>query len=177
MGLDVYIEGLLFYKATPLSKKQVAKLLHVSEPELAHGLSALRERLASGAVRLIETETEIELATAPELSEFVEGLQKAELKTDIGKAGAETLAIIMYRSPVSRLEIDTIRGVNSSYILRNLQIRGLIERQASGNKYTFSPSTDLLAHLGITRKEELPDYARVMDQIEAFAVDAAGTSE
>jgi segregation and condensation protein B len=178
MPIDVLIEGLLFYKSAPQKKTTVLKLFGISGEELAAALVTLKERLAGGATRLIETETEIQLVTAPELAPVIEALRKNELKADIGKAGAETLAIILYQSPISRGEIDRIRGVNSSFILRNLQIRGLVERvvgdKGSGFRYTITPA--LLAHLGVTSKQELPDFARVTDALEKFsAVDTNKT--
>ena len=90
------------------------------------------------------------------------------MRRDIGKAGAETLAIVMYRAPISRVEVDRIRGVNSSYILRNLETRGLIERRSGARQTEFSPTTELLRHLGIEEKTALPDYATVMDALENY---------
>lgn len=168
MNLDLYIEGLLFYKAAPQKKRTIARLLDVEEEALTSGIAALRERLQGGATRLVETETELQLVTAPELSSFIDELRREEVRGDIGKAGAETLAIILYRGPVSRAEIDSIRGVNSSYILRNLMVRGLVERSKQGSGFTFAATPQLFAHLGIERKHELPEYAAVMDQLEAF---------
>jgi len=97
-------------------------------------------------------------------------MRKSELKADIGKAGAETLAIILYQEPISRAEIDKIRGVNSSFILRNLLIRGLIERNQNKatNSFQFKISPQLLSHLGVTHKHELPDFAKVVDALEKF---------
>lgn len=170
MPLDILIEGLLFYKSEPLKKAKLAKQFAVSETDLRTAIDTLRTRLEVGATRLLETDTDIELVTAPELSTFVEELRKADIKNDIGKAGAETLAIVLYRGPISRGEIDRVRGVNSSFILRNLLIRGLIERsiEKKGGGYTFSVTPALLAQLGITRKEELTDFARVTDALEVF---------
>ena len=130
MELDVLVEALLFYKAAPQNKKKVAKLFAVTDEDLQKAINNLRDRLQTGATRLNETDTEIQLVTAPELSEFVESLRKQEISNDIGKAGAETLAIILYREPISRVEIDRIRGVNSSFILRNLLVRGLVVRES-----------------------------------------------
>jgi segregation and condensation protein B len=171
MPVDILIEGLLFYKSAPQKKTTVLKLFGITEEDLQGALVILSERLKSGATRLIETDTEIQLVTAPELAPVIEALRKSELKADIGKAGAETLAIVLYQGPVSRADIDRIRGVNSSFILRNLQIRGLIERisaeRGSGYRYTISPT--LLSHLGVTHKHELPDFARVADALEKFS--------
>lgn len=168
MPLDVLLETMLFYKATPLKKSSLRKLFAVSEADFVHAVEQLRSRLEFGAIRLVETTTEVSLATAPELSEFVESLRKAELKGDIGKAGAETLSIILYREPISRAEIDRIRGVNSSFILRNLLVKGLIERESMGSSYQFRVTSDLLKHLGVSNKQELPNFSQFMSAIDSF---------
>jgi len=168
MKLDVLIEGLLFYMATPQKKKKVMEIFAVGENEYGDALTVLKKRLQSGALRLLETEDEVHLVTAPELSEFIESLRKNELSQDIGKAGAETLAIILYREPVTRTEIDRIRGVNSAFILRNLLTRGLIERRANRNTHEFRITSQLLQHLGVTHKHELPQFGQFMDAIDNF---------
>lgn len=162
------IEGVLFYKASPMKKNALCKLFDVDEATLNEGLVALRGRLLAGATRLSETANEVQIVTAPELDELIESVRKDEMKRDIGKAGAETLAIILYKGPISRAEIDRIRGVNSSFILRNLLVRGLIERELEKNSALFSATTMLLSHLGITNKTELPNYPTVLDQLEKF---------
>lgn len=169
MNLDVLIEALLFYKAVPQSKQKLIKLFAVPENEFTDALKILKNRLEQGATRLIETEDQIQLSTAPELSEFIESLRKQDLTGDIGKAGAETLAIILYREPIARVEIDRIRGVNSSFILRNLLMRGLIIRESiTGHGYQFRISPSLLQHLGVTNKQELPQFSEFMNAIDAF---------
>jgi len=168
MTLEQQIEGLLFYKATPMKISQLQKIFDVSEEEINTAVKLLQERLQNGAIRLSITETYIQLVTAPELDPLIDTVRKDELKRDIGKAGAETLAVVLYKGPVSRAEIDRIRGVNSSFILRNLMIRGLVERGTEGKSHTFTLTPTLLAHLGVTNKTELPNYATVLDQLERF---------
>jgi segregation and condensation protein B len=170
MPLDILIEGLLFYKSAPQKKASLLKLYDVSAEDLTIAITHLSARLQSGATRLVETDTEISLATAPELAPFIEQIRKADIKNDIGKAGAETLSIVLYRGPVSRSEIDRIRGVNSSFILRNLLIRGLIERNANakGSGYTFSVTPALLSQLGVTSTGNMPEFARITDALEQF---------
>ena len=171
MPLDILLEGLLFYKSAPLKKEHIMKQFSVSAEDLQLTLDTLRARLESGATRLLETDTEIELVTAPSLAPFIEAVRKQDTRGDIGKAGAETLAIILYQGPIARSDIDRIRGVNSSFILRNLLIRGLITRSADkkGSGYTFSITPALYAQLGVSRKEELMDFARITDALETFA--------
>ncbi len=169
MPLDVLIEAVLFYKATPQKKTTLQKMFALADgEEWVTAVDTLRARLGKGATRLVETDTELALTTAPELSEFIESLRKNELKGDIGKAGAETLAIILYREPITRAEIDRIRGVNSSFILRNLLVKGLVEREAVGNSYQFRTTPTLLQHLSVTKKAELPRFSDFNNAIDAF---------
>lgn len=171
MELHQNIEGVLFYKATPIKKSTLCKLFAIDETGLEVALSELSSRLKQGAVRLAYTETEVQLVTAPELDELLESVRKDEMKRDIGKAGAETLAIVLYRGPITRAEIDRIRGVNSSFILRNLLVRGLVERDQDKMGSYFSITPMLLSHIGITNKLELPNYAEVLDNLEKFEKD------
>ena len=155
--------------AAPQKKRKVQQIFDVTEEALQQALENLSTRLETGALRLLQTETDLQLVTAPELSEFIETLRKGELSQDIGKAGAETLAIVLYREPVTRSEIDRIRGVNSAFILRNLMMRGLVERKAVKNSHEFSITPSLLQHLGVTHKHELPQFGEFMTKIDSFA--------
>jgi len=168
MELSQQIEGLLFYKASPVKFSQLEKIFDVNNEALSATLTTLQERLSKGAVRLALTETDVQLVTAPELDELIESVRKDELKRDIGQAGAETLAIVLYKGPISRVEIDRIRGVNSAFILRNLMVRGLVEKNTEGKLHTFGVTQILLSHLGVTNKMDLPNYGTVLDQLERF---------
>ncbi|OIP77297.1 MAG: hypothetical protein AUK16_02125 [Parcubacteria group bacterium CG2_30_44_11] len=168
MKLSAKIEGVLFFRATPIKIAQLASMFSVDVAIAQEAIGDLAVSLQGHGIAVLRTETEVQLATAPALDTMIEGMRKDELKRDIGKAGAETLAIILYRGPVARVEIDRIRGVNSSFILRSLMVRGLIERNLEGKGHTFIITPALLAHLGITHKTELPNYATVLDQLEHF---------
>jgi len=178
MPPDVAIEGLLFYKSTPQKRDFVIHQLGLTPEQLDSALIRLRERLSSGALRLVETSDSLALMTAPELATLVENLRRDELKADIGKAGIETLAIVMYREPISRAEIDRIRGVNSSFSLRALLVRGLIDRKTGpGGTHLFSATPALYAHLGITHKHELPNFSAYLTALESFETTALTESE
>ena len=170
------LEGVLFYKAEPLLKTDVLELLGCAAEELEVSVQALRVRLENGGVRLLETGTHIGLVTAPELSEFLETIRRDELKRDIGKAGAETLSIVLYRGPITRSEVDFIRGVNSSFILRNLMVRGLVQRDTDPSdqralRYSATPA--LLTHLGVTSREELPGYQTILNELDRIEKETA----
>lgn len=180
MKPEIAIEAVLFYKTEPIAKKELGEFLGISDEEVTGAIASLGARLRAGATRLVDTGSEVQLASAPEVSEIIEKLRKDELSREIGKAGAETLAIVLYLGAVSRAQIDFIRGVNSGYILRNLQVRGLIKRLDNphrANAFQYAATPSLYAHLGVERKEELPQYASVMDEIDRFETDSHTATE
>jgi segregation and condensation protein B len=78
---------------------------------------------------------------------------------------------VLYKGPITRAEIDYIRGVNSNFILRNLQVRGLVEKidnPADQRSYLYKPTFQLLEFMGVTRLEDLPEYAGTTDQLASF---------
>jgi len=180
MDLEQQIEAVLFYKAKPVAISWLIKFFAVDAENLGNSLVALQQNLANRGLRLIVSDNkEVQMVTAPELAEIIEKVRRDDIKRDIGSAGAETLAVILYRGPISRVEIDRIRGVNSSFILRNLQIRGLVERvgNESARGYSYQATPLLLAHLGVEQKESLPDYAIVASALDNFAAHQPETEE
>lgn len=177
MTLDQKIEGVLFYKATPLKKAVLQKLFACSPEDIDAACTELTQRLDQGATRLILTETEIELVTAPELDELIESLRKDEMRRDIGKAGAETLAIVLYRGPLTRAEIDRVRGVNSSFILRNLMVRGLVEKDTTSKNVIYKATPSLMAHLGVSEMTELPNFIEVMNSLDVYEQELAAEQQ
>jgi segregation and condensation protein B len=96
---------------------------------------------------------------------------KEELTEDLTPASSETLAIISYLGPISRAKIEYLRGVNSSLILRNLTMRGLIEKVSDDNRssaFLYRITFDLMKHLGIEKKEDLPDYEKFSELSKVF---------
>lgn len=171
MELAVRIEAILFYEGEPVKRADLVRLTGNSLEEVRTALEVLTASLSGRGIRLILTDEDACLVTAPELSEMIETMRKEELKRDIGKAGAETLAIVLYRGPISRADIDYIRGVNSSFILRNLIMRGLVlrkENEKSARTFVYSASSELYAELGISRREELPDYESILTRLDTF---------
>lgn len=168
MNLEQKIEAVLFYKNEPLEIKKLSKLTEKNESEVREALKNLASLLQNRGVCLVETDEEVSLATAPEMKDFIEQMAKDEMSKEIGKAGLETLAIILYNGPVSRREIDYIRGVNSTFILRNLCIRGLVEREADKKDqriFKYKSSLSLLTHLGLKKIEDLPEFESFKNKV------------
>lgn len=171
LPIGAKIEAILFYKAEPLSVKRLAEILKTDEDEIKTGIKSLKEDLEGRGLALIEWENEVMLGTSKEASEIIESFAKEELSKDLGKAGLETLSIILYQGPISRAEIDYIRGVNSNFIIRSLLIRGLIERVENPKdqrSYLYKPTLVLISHLGLSNIDELPDYENVRKDIDNF---------
>ncbi|MFZ2167858.1 MAG: SMC-Scp complex subunit ScpB [Minisyncoccia bacterium] len=158
------LHALLFASGEPVEKKQLAQLLELKDEEFAVVLKTLSESLTGSGVAVVETNTEVELRTAPEASVIVKKLRENELARDLGKGSLETLAVIAYRSGVSRGEIDWVRGVNSSASLRTLLMRGLIEGredEADKRRLRYTLTTEALAHLGVKSANDLPRAAEL----------------
>ena len=180
VNLEQQIEAVLFYKAKPVAISWLLKFFESDAESLGNALVSLQQALEKRGLRLLVSDNkEVQLVTAPEFSQLIEKIRRDDLKRDSGTAGAETLAVIMYRGPISRVEIDRIRGVNSAFILRNLQIRGLIERSGTDNArgYSYQTTPALLAHLGVEQKEALPDYATVAAALDSFAAEQPEAEE
>lgn len=171
MNLSAQLEAILFWKTEPVSFKKLAELLKVDVPTVKTTVQELENALNGRGLTIVQTDQEVMLGTAKELSSLIEQLTKEELTRDLGKAGLETLSIVLYQGPISRADIDYIRGVNSQFILRNLLVRGLVERVDNPNdarSFLYKTSLQLLAHLGLSKVEDLPEYAGVRTDIEAF---------
>lgn len=163
--------ALLFASGEPLEKKQLAKLLDIKEGEVKLVLKALTDSLSKSGVVVVETDTEVELRTAPDAAAIVKKLRENELARDLGKASLETFAVIAYGTGSTRGEIDWVRGVNSSASLRTLLMRGLIEGredERDKRRIRYSLTTEALAHLGITHAAELPRAAELSAAAQAL---------
>jgi segregation and condensation protein B len=165
--------ALLFAAGEPLSKKRLATILNISATELRDAAITLRDQITGSGLALVEAGEDIELRTAPEASEVIKKFREGELSKDLGKAGLEALAVILYKGGATRSEIDWVRGVNSAAALRSLQLRGLIHREETTTdrrRIRYSATTEALAHLGIESMADLP-------RREEFTVALAASNE
>ena len=174
-NLSQQLEAILFWKAEPIAIKKLATLLGegVTIENVKAAITDLELALQTrgSGLTLVQTDEEVTLGTAKELSPLIEKLTKDELSRDLGKAGLETLSIVLYQGPISRADIDYIRGVNSQFILRALMIRGLVERidnPKDARSFLYKPTLQLLAHMGVSKIADLPDYEQVRADIESF---------
>lgn len=165
------IQALLFAEGGALTFKSLAKSLECSENDLVPALAALREALEGSGLALVVSDTEASLVVSREAREAVAKKIAEEYERDIGDAGLEVLAVVLYEGPSTRATVDYIRGVNSSSTIRNLLARGLLERAgnpADGREYIYRPTVALLAHLGATSRDKLPEYGTISGELTAF---------
>jgi segregation and condensation protein B len=164
------IEAILFFKGEAVTIKELAKTLGQNESAVSAAVEEIKAGLSGRGIVLMDNAGELKLATAPSVAPIIETLIKEELHRDLGKAGLETLSIILYRGPVTRGEVDFIRGVNSQFIVRNLLVRGLVERvdnPKDRRTYLYKPTLELLSYLGIANLSELPEYEAVRSEMDA----------
>jgi len=157
------LEALLFIHGEPISMKKISLLLDVSAENaeaLVSGIEAALKDQNRGLV-LIKSGGKVQLATKSEFAPMLEEFIKAELSENLTPAALEVLTIISYLGPVAKSKIEYIRGVNSSFMLRNLMLRGLVERAADPDRpqsFVYKLTFESLRHLGVTNESELPDY-------------------
>ena len=173
------IHALLFTSGETWRFSELAESLKISKDETMKAVSELADQLANQAViPLIHNET-VTLVTRPELKEFLEAMENEELAKEFSKGAIETLALIAYKGPISKSDIDYIRGVNSQFMLRNLFMRGMVEKQSGsrdrGAQYVIS--VDALRFLGITDQDQLPEYKQFFEEIEKRIPAESNTTE
>lgn len=169
MELESKIESFLFWKGEPQTEWEIAVAMRVDPSEIPPALLKLEENLRGRGVTLVRHGDKIMLGTSPEMSTFFEELRKEELNKDLSKAALETLSIILYKDSVTRSEINFIRGVNSGYILRNLEVRGLVDRvthKSDARMYVYKPSLELLSYLGVSSVKDLPQFDMIQKSLE-----------
>ena len=165
------IEAFLFSEGGPIQNGKLAKFAGIAEKDLPKALGELEKALEETGLALVRSETETSLAISANSADFVRAAQENELSGDIGDSGLEVLAIVLYRGPSTRAQIDYIRGVNTSSTIRSLLARGLLERAGNpldGREYLYRPTVELLAHLGAKKAEVLPEYVTISSEIAAF---------
>jgi len=156
------LEAILFISPRPLPVRRLASILEADEKTVQESLSELIEDYAArhGGVIIAEHEGEVQMVTSVGASALVQKFLKDETTGELTKPSLEALTIIAYRGPITRSDLEKIRGVNCSIILRNLMMRGLVEAREDKKKLVtyYIISMDFLRFLGLGRVFELPQY-------------------
>jgi segregation and condensation protein B len=156
------IESVLFVSGRPLERAELRKLLDVDDTSLTLGLETLQHDLEHHrrGIRLQRLGEQVQLVTAPEMARYVAALLGLPMTAKLTTAAMETLAVISYRQPVTRAQIEAVRGVNSDRALVSLIQHGLVTEvgraQTIGRPTLFATTPEFLQQFGLTRLDQLP---------------------
>lgn len=160
LPLDVRIEALLFVAPGLVAPNQLAAALDTSAKEIEKALATLEESLAPRGIRLQRYRGELRLVSAPEAASLVERFLDLEATTRLSAAALECLSIVAYQQPITRPQIDSVRGVNSDSSLRSLLTHGLVEEagraDGPGRPILYATTPEFLQHFGLGKIEDLP---------------------
>lgn len=161
MKLKSAIESVLFVQGEPVALSRLAKIIGAKKDDVQKELGELAAEYRDRGIVLIQNNDEWQFVTNAENKETVEKLMTSELSDDLSRTSLEALTIIAYKGPISRAGIEYIRGVDSTFTLRNLLMRGLVEREESPKdrrSYLYRVSANFMKHIGISAMRDLPHY-------------------
>lgn len=165
MEIKSQIESLLFVTIKPISLKQISELVGkpIKEVEQVTDELMAAYKAEGRGMQIIKNENKYQLVSSSENAEIVKELVKDETTGELSRPSIETLTIIAYRGPISKIDLDRIRGINCSLIVRNLLLRGLIEvkQDKTKNDIYYTVTFDFIKFLGINDVKELPDYEKL----------------
>ena len=163
LPLSVKLEALLFVAPEPTTIAQLATALDVAPSVVERGLNELDAALSTRGLRLQRHAGRVQLTSAPQLADLIEHFLGLEATTHLSRASLETLAIIAYQQPVTRPQIDSIRGVNSDSMMKSLLSKGLIlesgRADGPGRPILYSTTPEFLQHFGLNSILEMPPLA------------------
>jgi len=180
---EAQLEALLFVAERPLSRREIASIARVDRTTVDERLGDLEVSLRGRGLRLVVSEEQVELVTAPEAGGLIARYVVADA-TRLSPASLETLAIVAYRQPVTKAAVERIRGVDSDYTIRSLLHRRLVvelgRSDAPGRPFLYGTGFEFLERFGLTTLEELPPLdvevaARLAEELTTD--EPAGASE
>jgi len=165
MSVVSQIESILFVASKPVSLRELAGAIKCKEDEIKTAIEDLKAKYNhdQSGLRILVVDDKVQMATNPDNVGLVDLFIKQEAAGELTRAQLETLTVVAYRGPITRPELEQIRGVSCALILRNLLIRGLVEGEEKVDKLlpTYVLSMEAMRHLGITNVTELVDYDKL----------------
>jgi segregation and condensation protein B len=160
LDLSAKIEALLFVASEPASVEQLAQVLHVSEAAVEEALEALAARYQERGLRVQRIQRQAQFVTAPEAAECVQHFLGLDASTRLSIAALEALALVAYRQPVTRAQVEATRGVNCDAVLRTLLSHGLIapigRLEQAGRPIVYGTTFQFLQYFGLADLSQLP---------------------
>ncbi|MFQ5407368.1 MAG: SMC-Scp complex subunit ScpB [Anaerolineales bacterium] len=160
LALESQIEALLFVADGPTPIGQLAAALDVSAARVRTALAVLDATLQQRGIRLQYHHEQVQITTAPEMAPAIETFLGLESTQRLTQSALETLALVAYQQPVTRPQIDAVRGVNSDSVIKRLHSRGLIEEvgraSGPGRPILYGTTPEFMQHFGLSSLSELP---------------------
>jgi len=177
--LKTIVESLLFISNKPLTAKSIVNFLKkqgqdATIKQVEDIIEELKQKFnnENSGIHIVQSGNEFQMVTNPASAELIKKFLKDDTTGELTPASLETLTVIAYRGPITKAELEQIRGVNCSLILRNLMIRGLIDSEEDQLKQTvlYRATVEFLKYLGINNVSELPDYEKLhqVENLEQF---------
>lgn len=164
-GLTAALEAVLFVSGEAAPLDRLRQSLGCTDDDLTHAMDDLEQSLSGRGIRLQRGRDGIQLVTAPEYSNAVERFLGIQSTSKPSSAAMETLAIVAYRQPVSRIQIEEVRGVNCERVLRGLVSQGLVQEvgrsSTLGRPVLYGTTDDFLQRFGLGSLADLPPVASV----------------
>lgn len=167
--LKSQILSILFVASKPVGIQELVESLSVDEGEVKQAVAAIVAENPNSGIVVLAHNDKLQLSSNPDNSHEVKKFLSLELREKLSDASLETLAIILYKQPASRAEIENIRGVNSQYTIRQLLMRGLIEKASSTadrRVQNYKTTLEFMQHLGIKDMKELPDFEELTKNVQ-----------
>jgi len=171
LPLTAMIESLLFVSSEPVAIGQIATALYVSEEQIEEALSEMKAAASNGSARGVRVQrrgNKIQLTTRPECAPYVERFLDLSSTSRLSKPALETLAIVAYQQPVTRPEIEMVRGVNCDGVIQTLLSKGLIEEvgrlETAGRPIQYGTTFAFLQYFGLSNLDDLPQLKLAEEQ-------------
>ena len=179
LSLEAQVEALLFVAPGMVSLRQLSQALETTPRKVKQAIKTLDEDYETRGFRILRHKGELRLTSAPEAAQLVERFLDLEATARLSAAALECLALIAYQQPITRPQIDSIRGVNSDSVLRNLLSNGLVEEsgraEGPGRPILYVSAPEFLQHFGLVALEELPPLN--LDALESETTEAEVVGE
>jgi len=169
------LEAVLFMQGAPVALAKIAEIMDITREDVSEAVSELASAYEdrSAGLRIIEHEDRVQMVTSSAQSQTIESFTKKQLEGPLSQAALEVLAVIAYRGPLTKPDIEAVRGVNCSFTLRNLTLRGLIERvphPTDSRTKLYRVTIDCVKHMGIDSVQDLPHFAELTSDRRIDAV-------
>ncbi len=182
-NLPNIIEGILFVAGNGVECGIIQEKLGISEEELAEAISKIEEKYSTDSgsgINLIRYKDKIQLCTNPDYAESISEVLNPIRERTLSKTALETIAIIAYQQPITRLEIENIRGVSSDYAIQLLLSHNLIEvvgrKDVVGKPLLFGTTDEFLKRFELKSLNDLPKYEELLEQIKVLNVQSGNES-